>query len=89
MLFFDDLLKLLNFSFSRFVVAFGGSALPPAADTKIIVPAAKKILHPDWSPVDMANDIAILVLSRTLTKEETSGRNTNFALHDESCVLNY
>jgi hypothetical protein len=48
--------------------------LPPSSDTKIRVPAAEKIAHPDWNPADMSNDIAILVLERTLTKEETSGR---------------
>jgi Trypsin len=58
----------------HFVVYLGGSNLPPSSDTKIRVPAAEKIAHPDWNPADMSNDIAILVLERMLTKEETSGR---------------
>lgn len=70
-----------NSSFITFIIYLGGSHLPPSSDTKIRVPALEKIAHPDWSPADMSNDIAILVLARTLTKEETSGRKIQtFAL---------
>ncbi|XP_059485746.1 collagenase-like isoform X2 [Neocloeon triangulifer] len=63
-------------NYHSFSVYLGGTLLPPAKESgRTIISTSEKIIHADWSPIDMQNDIALLVLPNPLTKEQMNTPN--------------